>query len=305
MHMFSIGNNSRDRILPRAFLRNSHPPRTRTPWTALLVIAGLALAPRLPGAPQHRPQDVNVEAMHTEHQPGNSRSGRSRIECGDVAHLRLGRIISWALLTRSGKVEEVGVTVPLAILTHQSETGDEPLGAIASLEFPRVVRESTYFNHVEIHWNPHGHASPPSDPERYNTPHFDLHYFTVPEAVVWAIPAESAPGPDVPADRLPAGWLQPGPSEPEMGRHALPTSIADGPFVAEMLAGFLPSGSTMHFIEPMITREFLAQAQDFDLPVPRPEKFGRAMLYPEEFAAEYDAKMEAYHFVFRRFVIVE
>jgi hypothetical protein len=303
--MFSISTDPFDRIPAGASPRSNLPHHTRARRAALLVIACLALTPRLPADPQ----DVSDEATHTEHQPehqpGDSPSGRDRLVFGDVARLPLGRIVSWALLTRSGKIEEIGVTVPLEIILNQTETGDGPLGAIASLKFPRVVRDSTYFDHVEIHWNPHGHASPPTDPDRYAAPHFDLHYFTVPEAIVWAIPAEMVPGPDVQADRLPANWLQPGPSEPEMGRHSLPTSIANGPFVAEMLAGYLPSGSTMHFIEPMITREFLAQAQDFALPVPRPEKFGRTMLYPEKFAAEYDAKLKAYHFVFRQFVIVE
>lgn len=300
MHMFSNGPEL-DLSLAGVLPRNTSTHRARPRCGALLLIVSLALSPQLPG----QPEDVTDQTTPAEHQPDNSGSKRDRIVFGEVAKLPLGRIVSWALLTPSGKIEEVGVTVPFKIITEQSETGEGPLGAIASLEFPRVVREATYLNHVEIHWNPHGHASPPTDPDRYDAPHFDLHYFAVPEAVVWAIPAVAEPGPDVPPERLPTGWLQPGPSEPEMGRHALPTSIADGPFIAEMLAGFLPSGSTMHFIEPMITREFLAQAQNFDLPVPRPEKFGRTTLYPETFAAEYDEKLKAYHFIFRQFVIVE
>ncbi|HEY0944977.1 MAG TPA: hypothetical protein VGD81_06900 [Opitutaceae bacterium] len=237
--------------------------------------------------------------------PRDGRMGSDRFVRGESTRLKGGHAVAWAILSRSGKIEEVGVTISLGVFRTEHEPGDGPLDAIASLEFPRVVREATYFNHCQVHWNPHGHASPPSQPERYAVPHFDVHFYSVPEAVVWAIPALPPPLPDVPADLLPAGWQQAGPSEPEMGRHSSPDSIADGPFAADMIAGFLPSGRTMHFIEPMFTPEFLARAEDFTMPVPRPQRFGRTMLYPETFSAEYDSKLNAYHFVFRQFGIVE
>jgi hypothetical protein len=207
-------------------------------------------------------------------------------------------------------VEEVGVTIPVALFDNQpTEKGAGPAGAIASLVFPKVVQELTYLNHVEVHSQPHGHPAPPGsvNPDRNRVPHFDFHFYAIPEEQVWNIPLALPPLPPVAADRLPAGYLQPGPSEPQMGRHAAPAwSLLDpDPLSTIMIAGFLPDGSEMHFIEPMVSRERLLEANDFELPVPMPQKFGRLMLYPTKFEAEYDKELDAYHFVFSKFEIVE
>jgi hypothetical protein len=61
----------------------------------------------------------------------------------------------------------------------------------------------------------------------------------------------------------------------------------------------------MHFIEPMISREFLLERNDFELPVPMPAEFGRLMLYPTKCEAEYDPGVDAYHFIFSKFVLVQ
>lgn len=67
-------------------------------------------------------------------------------------------------------------------------------------------------------------------------------------------------------------------------------------------AGYLPDGSQMHFIEPMISQEVLLGGQDFTLPVPMPQRFGREMLYPTQFQALFHGN--AYSFVFGDFVPV-
>lgn len=240
-----------------------------------------------------------------ESAPSANGSSHDRFIFGEGARVGGRRVTTWAVLTSNGKIEEVGVTIPLSVFVNQPGPGDGPLRAIASLKFPEVVRQATFFDHFEMHSNPIGHPAPPSQPNRYFVPHFDFHFYNVPEAVVWGIPALPPPLAPVPADRLPVGWFQPGGSDPQMGRHAAPMSIASGPFTADMIAGFLPSGGRMHFIEPMITTAFLTQATSFEMTLPRPAVFGRVMLYPEKFSAEYDAKLAVYHFVFRQFVTVE
>jgi hypothetical protein len=240
---------------------------------------------------------------------------RDRLVIGDMALVpdNLGvehLVTTWAKVTREDDVEEVGVTIPVALFDNQSlERGDGPAGAIASLVFPELVRELTYFDHFELHTQPHGHPAPPgsTNPDRNRNPHFDFHFYSVPEEVVWEIPLALPPLPPVPASRLPAGYLQPGPSEPEMGRHAAPIwSLTDpNPLSTIMIAGFMPDGTEMHFIEPMISRDRLLECNDFELPVPMPAAFGRVMLYPTKCEAEYDRELDAYHFVFSKFVSVE
>ena len=219
-------------------------------------------------------------------------------------------VMTWALVTPEDDVEEVGMTIPVRLFDNQpTERGTGPAGAIASLVFPELVQDLTFLNHVELHSQIHGHPAPPGsvNPDRNHVPHFDFHFYAVSEEVVWDIPRLLPPLPPVAADRLPAGYLQPGPSEPQMGRHSAPAwSLSDPePLTTIMIAGFLPDGSEMHFIEPMVSRERLLEANDFELPVPMPEVFGRLMLYPTKFEAEYDPQLDAYHFVFSKFELVE
>jgi len=236
-----------------------------------------------------------------------------RLVIGDVALVDEHYIVTWARVHEWNGVKEVGVTIPVAVFDNMpDEDGAGPHGAFASLAFPEVVQETTYFNHLELHSNPHGHDTPPGsvNPIRNSVPHFDFHFYAIDEADVWLIPASVLPPPllpKAPAELLPVGYTQPGPSIPEMGRHSGPIwALFDPDFLSTtMIAGFLPNASAMHFIEPMLSREFLLEGNDFELPVPMPEQFGQLMLYPTRFTAEYDADIDAYHFVFSEFVIVE
>jgi hypothetical protein len=70
-----------------------------------------------------------------------------------------------------------------------------------------------------------------------------------------------------------------------------------------MLAGFLPDGSRMHFLEPMISQKVLLSGQDFALDVPMPKSFGEEMLYPTQFRAVFHGN--ACSLVFSDFVNVK
>jgi hypothetical protein len=72
-----------------------------------------------------------------------------------------------------------------------------------------------------------------------------------------------------------------------------------------MIAGFLPDASYMHFLEPMVTFDFLLLRQNFTLPVPQPAVLGRATQYPTEFGVLYDKDLDAYHTVFKGFESIE
>ena len=280
-------------------------------WTALLLVplafASGRLNPTL-GKPPQSP-------------PG---AGRDRIVVGDLDLVaddlgKLHPVATWALVTPEDDVEEVGVTIPVALFDNQpTERGTGPAGAIASLMFPDLVRQWTYFDHFELHTEPEGHVAPPGsvNPDRNRVPHYDFHSYAVPEEVVWEIPLVRPPSPalpPVPAERLPDGYIQPGFSQLQMGRHSSPAwSLFDPePLSSIMIVGFppavegLPDPTQMHFIEPMVSREFLLERDDFELPVPMPQTFGRLMLYPTKFEAEYDPEQDAYHFVFSKFVVVE
>lgn len=242
-----------------------------------------------------------------------------RLVFGDATIVDGNLVTTWARVLRDEVIKEVGVTIPVNLFDHQPvEDGDGPAGAIASLAFPRLVQEQTFFNHFELQSEPEGHVAPPGsvNPDRNRVPHFDFHFYSVSEDIVWDIPLVRPPSlalPSVPAERLPDGYIQPGFSQLQMGRHSSPLwSLLDpNPLTTIMIAGFppaiegLPDPTQMHFLEPMVSREFLLERNDFELPVPMPQMFGRQMRYPTKCTGEYDADLDTYHIVFSEFVEVE
>lgn len=225
---------------------------------------------------------------------------------GETTVIDGATLATWAIVSRKdGEILAAGATLPLSLAENQpEETGPGPAGAIASLEFPGIVQQRTYFNHLEVQSNPHGHATPPGNvnPNRNLVPHFDYHFYAMPEAQVWQIPAQSPPLPPVPAQRLPAGYSQAGASLLQMGRHSAPTwSLTDpNPLSTIMLAGYLPDASQMHFLEPMISRDFLLSEQDFTFPMPMPQIFDRDTLYPTRFEGVFLGG--AHYFIFSNFI---
>lgn len=225
-----------------------------------------------------------------------------RIVRGESATVSGVAVTTWARVLPHGRVSEVGLTLPLAVVQNPpDELGDGPHESLA-LAFPQVVQQTTYFNHAQIGWNPHGHGPGGA----WMVPHFDFHFEGVPLQTIWDIgfgrPLASglmgdpvAPAPE----RLPAGYVYPGQRAlvPFMGVHASRPDTYPPP--ATMLAGFF--GGDMIFVEPMITQEFLLRRQSFSLDVPRPAVLGRSTRYPTRFEALYDKKADAYHFVFSAF----
>lgn len=231
----------------------------------------------------------------------------ARVLWGQSGVIDGARVVAWALVSpHDGTVLAAGVTFSLKLAETMPQPGDGPDGAIAALAFPAVVQNTTFFNHLEIHSNPDGHEAPPGsvNPDRNRVPHFDFHFYGIPEEQVWAIPDQRPPLPVVPADRLPAGYTQPGRSVLQMGRHSGPIwALSDpNPLSTIVLVGYLPDGSQMHFLEPMISQEVLLARQDFTLPVPTPRDLGRASptLYPTSFNALFQG--DTYSFVYSGFV---
>lgn len=228
---------------------------------------------------------------------------------GDSVTVAGGTASTWARVNGGGKVIWVGLTIPLSMVENPPAPGSGPAGAFAVLNYPAVAQQTTYFNHAEIQFNEHGHPTNPryAQTNRYSAPHFDLHFYSIPVADVFAIPPGLFFTP-APAERVPGGWAQPEPrSIPQMGRHAGPLTefTATDPWLLTMISGFLPDASYMHFIEPMITRDFLLLRENFTLPVPTPAVLGRATQYPTECVVAYDKDADAYHIVYKGFEPIE
>jgi hypothetical protein len=235
-------------------------------------------------------------------------ANKDKFIVGETATIVGGEVSTWARVNGGDKVIWVGLTLPLAMVENMPAPGSGPAGAVAVLNFPPVVQATTYFNHVEIQSNQHGHVSGGADPHRYEAPHFDLHFYGIPVAQVQTIPGGLFFIP-IPANRLPDGYAQ---AEffsiPQMGRHSsTPAEVAaTDHWLYSMHAGFLPNASYMHFVEPMVTREMFLRRKNFELPVPTPAVLGRATNYPtEECVILYDKSVDAFHIVFKGFEPIE
>src|SRR5262249_35913538 len=117
------------------------------------------------------------------------------------------RVATWALASpRDDTILAAGVTFSLKLAEDMPEPGSGPAGAVAALASPALVQDAPFSNPLETQPEPHGHEAPPGsvNPDRNRVPHFDFHFYGVPEEQVWAIPALRPPLPAVPADRLPA-----------------------------------------------------------------------------------------------------
>ena len=227
-------------------------------------------------------------------------AGGSRVVQGGSQQVGNATVVTYATIGANNVVEQVGATVPMSVIQNPPASGSGPAGAFVVLPYPAEVKSTTFFDHFEMHWNPHGH-----DPKGvYEHPHFDFHFFGVPVQEVWQItePDHTILAPE----RIPANYVYPGAEQTvlEMGTHALPAADLEpgAAFTVSMIVGYCQGELTM--VEPMITQAWLLQKQSRTMEVPRPAVLGRATRYPTRVSITYNRASDAYEFVFSDFVTV-
>ncbi len=226
---------------------------------------------------------------------------------GDCADVFQGQVCTWAK-TKGNDVVEVGATIPLASITNAPGEPDMswPPKAIATLTVPGS--EQSGLLHMDVFWEAAGHPPGP-----YLTPHWDFHFYTVPQADVTAIDCSDLSKPS----ELPAAYSLPDvplPDEmaqmvgtktliglcvPNMGMHALLSSelASSETFRGTMVVGYYKAKPI--FVEPMITKAMLEEKKPFDLTIPTvPGMTGK---HPTMFHADFDDATQSYRFVFSGF----
>jgi hypothetical protein len=207
---------------------------------------------------------------------------------------------------------EVGVALDGNALSGLSSTMQMlhlamPAGAPAPYDF------------VMFDWNPTGH--PPATV--YNVPHFDFHFYTVPEAQVMAIdpagPSWVSGANSWPTD-VPPFYAPPTPpglahteAVPFMGLHwsdirspelqkFLPSPPGNpanwAPFTRTFIYGSW--GGQFTFLEPMITLDYLRTQPDVNIAIPTPANpasaaaFNEAGWYPASYRVTWDSQAKEY-----------
>ncbi|MGH9345273.1 MAG: hypothetical protein ACRD19_16125, partial [Terriglobia bacterium] len=164
--------------------------------------------------------------------------------------------------------------------------------------FAPAVQEQTGFTYANIYWEVKGHPPAP-----YLVPHFDFHFYFIPEEKVHGIDCTDRSKPHA----VPTGYTlvtenvphlgEVGACVPAMGMHAAPDTDFNPkiPWKGSLILGYYNGRLT--FFEPMITREFLLRKHSFSLPVPEiaPRPHVR---YPRQFRAIYRPRIGAYDLTF-------
>lgn len=180
------------------------------------------------------------------------------------------------------------------------------------LEFPETDSPIVFQNFV-INWAPTGHV--PAGV--YDKPHFDVHFYIMPNEDREAIEAATADTtcsvpnpPDVggehpanvtceifeeasiplPDDQMPVGYFQAGAVEPRMGNHLInsqsPEITGEGPFTHTFIFGTY--GGKLTFLEPMITLEFLEEKnEEVCTDISMPEVIAEPGYYPTQYCIRY------------------
>jgi len=145
-------------------------------------------------------------------------------------------------------------------------------------------------------------------PGTYDTPHFDLHFYTITsaerDAITPADPSygdklERAPEPSL----IPESYLPAPDGIPRMGRHWFSTLAPESngqPFTRTLLYGFYDGRQI--FIEPMVTRAFLETRQNVTEIIQQPAEYSTPGFHPRLYAVEYDAAAAEHRIVLRDFV---
>jgi hypothetical protein len=234
----------------------------------------------------------------------------ARIVTGERAELYGGTLETFAGLDATGRVVEVGVTLPLASIEKAPVMEGMTMHSHAemrmdrrTLRMPEAARVQTILDNVDLYYAPMGH-----EPERYAHAHYDFHFFSIPPEQVKAIDCRDLSM--IPLAHLPRGYAEGVPPfqpvaqfcVPQMGIHAIAVrefTGKNGPFEADLL---LPHyGGEPISLEPMITRAKLLERQSFGGDLPQIGYWPGGKGLPTRFEARYDRASDSYRLVFSGF----
>jgi hypothetical protein len=203
------------------------------------------------------------------------------------------------------EIDPHGLPYRLSLSLDDNLLNSAPLGGTHTdevdfiINLPKEAKEQTLFQHIMLNWNPAGHEPPGI----YDIPHFDIHFYTVPDHEVHGYTdmtkMENFPA----ASYLPSTYF-PGPAIPKMGKHWIDTNTPElngQVFTETMIYGTYDS--RLIFVEPMITLNFLKTKNYYEREIAQPSKYQRSGYYPTKMSVrKYNKKTEVSltHFVYRQ-----
>ncbi len=196
---------------------------------------------------------------------------------------------AWIKVTKSGEPLEVGINLSAKALM---KLPDEPKQYVLML--PKN-KGNHFYTHVLFDWNPEGHEPPGV----YDLPHFDFHFYIIPNEDRLAIPPMAPPymDPAPDAQYIPPMHMQLPGLVPQMGAHWVDLNSPElPPTLATFTHTFIWGSYSGEYIfwEPMITRDYLLTQPDESFDIPQPASYQKDGWYPMKYKISYSTKPNEY-----------
>lgn len=189
------------------------------------------------------------------------------------------------------QVDAAGTPKQVGVAISEAAMNNLPDGADLVLDFP-AEGSKTPFKHIALGYLHHGHEPVGV----YDKPHFDVHFYTIPNADRLAITMDKQAqlAKDPAAGYLPAGHINAGPV-PAMGVHWIDPTGDE--FSAKGFSKTFIYGAydgKVIFYEPMLTTAYIKATQDEVTPIKQPQKVAQAGYYPGAYRVRYNATDKQY-----------
>lgn len=173
-------------------------------------------------------------------------------------------------------------------------------------------RDDVPFKWAMVNWQPHGH-----DPMPWSVPHFDIHFYMIPEEDLDAIglgpcdffiacEAKERALKPVPAGMLHPDYIDVGATIGLMGNHMIDSKTPElgdqgVPFTHTWIFGAYDG--RVIFQEVMVTRDYLLGRESGCHPVKQPTAWERSGWYPTSYCIENDEAADAHLVTMQDFVL--
>lgn len=199
-----------------------------------------------------------------------------------------GTARAWVKVAGNGNGEPtaVGIDVSGNVLQNLSEEH-----ASVVLQMPNN-KGGNFYTHMTVEWNPEGHLP------IYGSPHFDFHFYYIPEADRMNIDEGDAAEFDiVPAEMYwPPMYMKIPGGVPMMGAHWVdllsPEIAGTGDFTQTFIWGSFDG--EFIFFEPMVTSAYLLGNPDVTFPVRQPQAYAQDGWYPTTYSIKYSTSPNKY-----------
>jgi hypothetical protein len=203
---------------------------------------------------------------------------------GKTVALFDGKAQSFVLKDAAGVPQTIGFSFSEDALTNLPGTN-------TMVTIPAPEDNGTLVDHMSVDFNVHGHEPVGV----YDVPHFDLHFYMIPEMEQMAI----VPGSEMevlpPAEYIPQDYIPFPSGDPMMGKHwgdQTSKEFHGQPFDRTFIYGSYNGKFIFH--EAMVTLDFFKSKQSFTDPVKQQQKVQREGYYPQTYSVTYDAANKIY-----------